>query len=102
MEAIPSIEAAGAIWRLPIAEGGAYQVLEIEGHEPAAGETDWVYWRPIAGDYFSAMGIRGLEGRGFDMGDTAHTEPVGVVNRRLAESYWPGESALGKRLKKLC
>src|ERR1700689_2948449 len=40
-----------------------------------------------------------LQGRGFDVGDTASTPAVAVVSESLARKYWPGENPVGKRLK---
>ncbi len=96
---VPGVESAGAIWRLPIAEGGAYQILEVEGHETAAGETPWIYWRAVAGDYFRTLRIPLLEGAIFDGSERADQQLVGIVNEGVAKTYWPGESAIGKRLK---
>jgi ABC-type antimicrobial peptide transport system permease subunit len=50
--------------------------------------------------YFSAMGIRVLEGRTFDHRDRAGSPPVAVVSEKLARKYWPGRSALGGRIRR--
>lgn len=48
--------------------------------------------------YFEAMGIEMLEGRGFIERDRfGDGRPVSIVNRAMAEAFWPGESAIGKR-----
>ena len=39
-----------------------------------------------------------MEGRGFLNTDTAETPAVAIVNQRLAAHYWPGQSAIGKRV----
>ena len=39
------------------------------------------------------------EGRYFDSGDTAKSPPVAIVNRTFARTWWPHESAVGKRVK---
>ncbi|HVB37003.1 MAG TPA: ABC transporter permease, partial [Vicinamibacterales bacterium] len=48
--------------------------------------------------FFSTLGIRVLAGRGFTEADRAGAAQVVVVNRTLAQAYWPGESAVGKCL----
>jgi hypothetical protein len=45
------------------------------------------------------MGLRILDGRGFDTRDTPDAPLVGVVNETLARRLWPGESAIGKRVR---
>ena len=45
------------------------------------------------------MGITLLEGREFTQFDRADTRGVIIVNKLLAEHFWPNESALGKRVR---
>jgi hypothetical protein len=44
------------------------------------------------------MQIPFVEGRDFDERDTPKTQSVIVINQRMAEMLWPGESAVGKRV----
>jgi predicted permease len=47
---------------------------------------------------FSTYGIRVLSGRGFDSSDREGSAEVIVVSSKMAETYWPGENALGKTI----
>src|SRR6185295_14201541 len=38
-------------------------------------------------------------GRSFDTQDSPDSTPAVLINQRLAEKYWPGQDAIGKRLK---
>jgi putative ABC transport system permease protein len=49
--------------------------------------------------YFDAMSIPRLSGRTFTADDRAQSAPVAVIDQRLADRLWPGENALGKRLR---
>jgi macrolide transport system ATP-binding/permease protein len=49
--------------------------------------------------YFDATGIRIVQGRGFRTTDTGDSPAVVIVNQRFAARYWPGQSALGKRVQ---
>ena len=49
--------------------------------------------------YFETTGIRIVQGRGFLPTDTEDSPPVVVVNQRFAAHYWPGQSAIGKRVQ---
>ncbi|MCG8461952.1 MAG: ADOP family duplicated permease, partial [Holophagales bacterium] len=99
LESVPGVSSASAIWRLPIAERGAYQVLEVEGHEPAPGESLSVYWRAIAGDYFSTLGIPLVAGTGVAGRHGAEDPQVGWVSQTMADAFWPGGDAVGKRIR---
>ena len=56
-------------------------------------------YRVVSPDYFRTMRIPTLRGRSFDEHDTADAPAVVVINRSLGEQFWPGEDAIGKRLK---
>jgi putative ABC transport system permease protein len=45
------------------------------------------------------MGVPVIQGRVFDARDREGTQPVAVVNRRLAERFWPGQDPIGERLR---
>jgi len=48
--------------------------------------------------YFDTTGIRIAEGRAFRPTDTDDSPAVAIVNQRFAAHYWPGQSAIGKRV----
>lgn len=49
-------------------------------------------------DYFEAMTITIIRGRGFTPADDASSSPVAVVDESLADRYWPGEDPIGKQV----
>jgi len=55
----------------------------------------WYYASPT---YFSTLGIRIVDGRGFVDADTANDFPVVIVSESFAKQYLPGESAVGRQL----
>lgn len=54
----------------------------------------------VAEDYFATMEIPLIAGRDFSVIDNATAPQVAIVNEAMAQHYWPGESAVGKRLRK--
>jgi putative ABC transport system permease protein len=54
--------------------------------------------RNVSPRYFAALGIPTLEGRAFTDDDAAGRQPVIVISRSFARKYFPGQSALGKRI----
>jgi hypothetical protein len=53
----------------------------------------------VSGDYFKTMGIRVLEGRVFTAEEQLSRPGSVIVNRAAANLLWPGQSAIGRRLK---
>src|SRR5262249_48956688 len=49
--------------------------------------------------YFETTGIRLIAGRDFSPSDRENTPGVVIVNEGLARQVWPGENALGKRIR---
>jgi hypothetical protein len=46
----------------------------------------------VESDPFEALGIRVLRGRVFTESDNAGSQLVAIVNRKMAERYWPGRT----------
>ncbi len=57
------------------------------------------YSRVAVPGYFSAMEESLLRGREFLESDTADTPPVCIVTEALVRRFWPGQDAIGKRIK---
>lgn len=91
----PGISGAGLANWVPLVSGGR-GFIEIEGRDIPDATAGF---RMVSGGYFDALGIRMLEGRTFDRTDRSDGPRVVVINKRLAERYWPGESPLGRRLR---
>jgi putative ABC transport system permease protein len=73
--------------------------LEIDGR-PAEAEGDpFVSVMTIGSGYFRVVGLSAVAGRSFDARDHAAALPVAIVNESFVAKYWPGEQALGRRLR---
>ncbi len=59
-------------------------------------ETRWV---PVTPGYFSTFAVTLREGREFTRQDNADALPVAIANQSFVETYFPGESALGRRIR---
>ncbi|HEY7698235.1 MAG TPA: ABC transporter permease, partial [Vicinamibacteria bacterium] len=101
VRAIPAVERAGAISWLPLGSGpgSATSYRVTDKPDPPPGEERVADVRMVEGDIFRAMGIPILEGRGLDDRDRSDSRRVVVVNQTLAETVWPGESAIGKTVE---
>jgi predicted permease len=96
----PVIRSVGAVSSLPLESATPSGRLEIEGRaaEPDARLFDADVLAASAG-YFETLGIPAVAGRGIAETDAASALPVAVINRTLANRFFPGESAVGRRLR---
>jgi len=100
MHAIPGVTAAGIATTLPLSGSSIGVGFSVEGRDE---DVDRARASPryfaVSPDYFSAMRIRLLEGRAFSEHDNESSLPVAILSAALAQRYWPGQSAVGKRVK---
>ena len=75
-----------------------YSSMEIAGKPPIASE-DVVSARAVTPDYFNALGIRIVRGRGFSDADATSTEHLMVINQQLASLMFPDEDPLGQQIQ---
>jgi predicted permease len=74
--------------------------LRVEGHEASSrAETITTVINTVDVMYFETAGIPMIAGRPFTEIDLADSTPVAVVNDRAARDFWPGQSALGRRIQ---
>jgi len=101
LQQLPGAVAAGISDQLPASgTGGTSFAFVVEGYVPPAGTPMNLAWPSnVAGDYFQAMDIPLLAGRLFTPADTAGAQPVVVVNRTLADRFWPGQNPLGRHIR---
>jgi predicted permease len=68
---------------------------------PPADPPDWIQSGAdiVTPDYFRTMGIALVRGRGFDSSDDEDAPGVLIVNETMARTYWPGNDAIGKRVR---
>jgi putative ABC transport system permease protein len=99
LRSVPGIAAVGATTYVPFSGGGQSGDFAVEGREFPSGQSPFADQIYIRSGYFDAMGINLLQGRDFNEQDRADAPPVIIVNRTMAERLWPGESALGKRIR---
>jgi len=92
---MPAVVAVGAITDLPLTRNETWNGFEIPGPHPSQGSAGY---QAVSPDYFGAMGIPLLNGRGLGINDSASSPLVGVINRSMANRYWPNENPVGKTI----
>jgi putative ABC transport system permease protein len=94
----PGVQAAGAVTGLPLASTRGDWSIRIEGQPVDHRGGLAADWQVVTPGYFEALGTPLRAGRTFTDADTADTLLVIVVNETMAKKFWPGVSALGRRL----
>ncbi|MDX1647419.1 MAG: FtsX-like permease family protein, partial [Longimicrobiales bacterium] len=99
VEALPAVATAGFSNSLPFSGSQSSSVITPEGYAPRPGESllSPVY-SVVSPGYFEAMGIDVLEGRALLPSDGPDDRRVIVIDRWLADRYWPEGDALGQRM----
>jgi putative ABC transport system permease protein len=97
--AVPSIRAVGFVDAIALADDRQGTGVESDGRDVPAMENAVVNAAFVTPGYFDALGIRLYAGRAFGTGDRAGTTPVLVVNRAFADRFFPGQSAVGQRVR---
>jgi predicted permease len=100
LQQLPGVESVGLTSFLPASGNNNNQAIVAEGHVPQKGENlNLGTSSQVIGDYFRTLGIPLLQGRSFTDADRAGALLVVVVNRKLAEHFWPNQSPIGKRMR---
>jgi len=96
VEHSPGITSAAAVWFAPFSgwSGSDYSAVG-KGGEVREDKNAW--GEQITPGYFSTLGTRILEGRGFEESDM-QGPPVCVISFASAQYFFPGEDPVGKTL----
>ena len=98
---LPGVDAVGITSFLPAAGNNWSIAFTIEGYvSPKGAELNMAAMSLVESDPFEALRIRVLRGRVFTESDNANSQLVAIVNRKMAERYWPGQDPIGKRLRR--
>jgi putative ABC transport system permease protein len=119
VQGLAGVEAAAVASGLPFTFSTSYMTFYRQDRPvPVAGEFPTASQHTVSPDYFRAMGIPLLRGRGFDGTEPAYILPAGVeitpqnlamifkgvtlsgvISRKMADRFWPGEDPVGKRFR---
>jgi predicted permease len=93
---LPGVQAASFTDRLPMSLGANEARVQIPGRQfPRESNVNRVTYFMVAPHYFAALGMPLLRGREFaDL--NGPLTPVAIVNRSMAERFWPSQDVLGK------
>ena len=100
MLADPRVASAAVATLVPF-QGGGFMGFgsDVEGYQPAPDEEVRMDLVVASPGYLETLRIPLLAGRELDESDVDAAAPVAIVNRSMAERYWPGGDALGGRIR---
>ena len=99
MAAIPGAESAAMASYIPGSDNLSYHPFTAEGRPYARDLAHIALADSISANYFRTLHLPLVSGREFTEADGPNALRVAIISRKMAERYWPGEDAIGKRIK---
>ena len=98
-QGLPGVRSVTLTSSTPLGFHGMRDVIP-EGYQfPRGQETLQAMAAVVDEHYFATMKTDILQGRAFTAADDEGSRGVAIVNEEFARRYWPGENAMGKRLR---
>ena len=98
----PALDGFGFSTTIPVGDtqwGGRFYPQLASGEFPK--DAALFHFRRVSPGYLGALGIPLIAGRRLNEHDQADRPPVAVVSQALAERYWPGQSAIGRKMRRV-
>src|SRR5262245_3606874 len=96
---LPGVKSAALTTAIPWGDQDSFNVVP-EGYVVPEGTTTLSTFGAVVDEhYFDTFGVAIVKGRGFAETDRESAQRVAVVNEAAARKYWPGQDAIGKRLR---
>jgi putative ABC transport system permease protein len=99
IRSLPGVQSAGAVIPLPLGGDRFSLSFETEGRPVPKGDQPSADFFCIGPGYFKSLGIPLTKGRIFDDRDQHKSPQVIIVTDSFARQFFPGEEAIGKRIK---
>jgi len=99
MSSIPGVESASFATAVPNSDQQSYHPFTGEGRPWSEDAGHIALRESVSPSYFRTLHLALLQGREFTEADGPNTLRVAMISRSIAERYWPGERAVGKRIK---
>jgi predicted permease len=100
LEAFPGVRSV-ALTQVPLLSGGSWvSSFVIPGRPSEDGGESLAHMLIVSETFFKTLGVPLLLGRDFNVGDAGDAAKVVVVNEAFVRKYFPGESPIGRTLKR--
>ncbi len=97
--AIPGVESVAIASDLPLGGDSPDHDEIFFTDRPASSQKITAGYSVVDENYFATLGIRLIEGRGFRSADRGNGAEEIVINRFMAEKFWPHQNALGRTIQ---
>jgi putative ABC transport system permease protein len=97
--AVPGVRLAALSTDLPLDAKETELIHDVDGYRGKPDALPSVARSWVMGEYLKTLNVPLITGRGFTPEDNANSIPVALVSKDLSQRLWPGESAMGKRLR---
>ncbi|HEV7991696.1 MAG TPA: ABC transporter permease [Gemmatimonadaceae bacterium] len=99
LAALPGVSEVGVGSTMPLRVAGIMLDIKADGHPVAPGQAQpHSEYRTANPDYFHAAGIPLLHGRAFTSTDRAGSPRVVILNKTLADQFFPNQDPIGQRV----
>jgi predicted permease len=95
---LPGVESASLSFNLPLGWILGGYLARPEGWRESDGPEPSIGTNTVTPGFFDTIGIPIARGRGFNAQDTSTSTRVTVINEVLADRFWPGQDAIGRRI----
>jgi predicted permease len=102
MRAMPGIDRVAYAIRAPLSlsEGGIAVKVKLPGH-PEMHDPVEIKYNAVSPDFLDVIGTRVLRGRGFTASDDQPGPAVVLIDRAMAQKYWPAQDPIGQEVQLL-
>ncbi len=97
LRGLPGVKSVGTSSVMAVSYNGNTNWIRFVG-KPYNGEHNDVNSRQISAGYFDTLQVKLVRGRSFTEADDSSKPKVVIINRALADHYFPGEDALGRQI----
>jgi putative ABC transport system permease protein len=99
LKSLPGVQSVTVGDFAPLSFSMRTDFIQPEGYVPGKNESMEVDRGAAGPEYLRTVRTALLAGRDFTNSDDVDAQPVSIVNKALADRYWPGQDPLGKRLQ---
>jgi len=99
VEALPGVVSAFGSNLVPLSGGGGGGAVEIEGRPAPDGQQRFISFIGVTPHVLRTMGVPLIAGRDFSDTEAYARNPVAIINRAMAKTFWPDGQAVGSRFR---
>jgi len=102
IEQLPGVQSVGITHNMQLRKTGRETMgVRVDGVDPSPRRRYHTIDKAVVDPgFFNAVGVPILRGRSFNGGDRPDAQPVAIVSEAMAERFWPGGNAVGRRVRR--